>query len=250
MQFLQMSRFLGDATVVPEFHREEGGRLLRMGFFSWVQALGSVVLGQLDRLLLGVSLGAVAVAPYALCVQFAQPLSGFTASTLQFIFPHLSGRFGQAGMVNMRGTVLKAFLFNLLIVAVEAIGILAFGRHLIRAWAGPVVARAANPIFPVIIVGAAITGLSVTANYALLAFGMFRAVTAISLSSRTVTLLLMVYLLHHGGIKAMAISRLSYGVLTLLLYIPLMQKLEVANPISLIRSKLSARGEFAEEQRS
>ncbi|WP_446742661.1 lipopolysaccharide biosynthesis protein [Silvibacterium acidisoli] len=249
LQFLQLPRFLREASVLPIFHREEGQRLLRMGIFSWIQALGSVVLGQLDRLLLGVSLGAVAVAPYALCVQFAQPLSGFTASTLQFLFPYLSGRFGQAGTVDIRRIVFKAFLCNFMIVAVEAVAILAVGPHLVRAWAGPVVARAAAPIFPVIIVGAAIMGLSVTANYALLAFGMFRAVTAISLSSRVATLLLMVYLLHHGGLKEMAISRLSYGVLTLLLYVPLMQKLEVANPVSMIRSRLFARSDFAEERR-
>lgn len=249
LQFLQMSRFLKEAVVLPAFDRREGGWLLRKGVFSWIQALGSVVLGQLDRLLLGVSVGAVAVAPYALCVQFAQPLSGFTASTLQFLFPYLSGRFGQAETADVRRTVFKAFLCNLLIVAVEAVVLLAVGQHLIRAWAGPAIARAAAPIFPIIVLGAAIMGLSVTANYALLAFGMFRAVTAISLSSRTATLLLMVYLLHHGGLKDMAISRLTYGVLTLLLYVPLMQKLEVAGPVSMIRSKLFARSELAEEQR-
>ena len=39
---------------------------------------------------LGVSLGAVTVAAYALCTQLAQPIYGFAASGLHFLFPHLA----------------------------------------------------------------------------------------------------------------------------------------------------------------
>jgi hypothetical protein len=78
---------------------------------------------------------------------------------------------------------------------------------------------------------------------------MFRAVTAISLTSRTVTLLLMVYLAHHGGLKGMAISRLIYGLLSLLLYVPLARKLGITDSASPSRTRLHVQNQFAEEQR-
>jgi O-antigen/teichoic acid export membrane protein len=249
LQLLRLPRFLKGISLVPSFQREEGRLLLRTGIFSWIQALGGIVLGQLDRLLLGVSLGAVAVAPYALCVQFAQPLSGLTASTLQFLFPHISKRAAHDHPSTIRRTLLMAFLFNCLIVAGETVVILVAGRSLIRIWTGPAMAEAVRPIFPIIVLGSALMGVSVTANYALLALKMFRAVTAISLTSRTVTLLLMVYLAHHGGLKGMAISRLIYGLLSLLLYVPLARKLGITDSASPSRTRLHVHNQFAEEQR-
>jgi O-antigen/teichoic acid export membrane protein len=184
-----------------------------------------VVFGQLDRILLGMYLGGLAVAPYSLCVQFAHPIYGLTASALNFLFPYLSGRAALHTRAELRGTLLKAFACNAILVACPAALLLIFGRQLISIWAGPAVAQSAAQILPPIVLGAAFVGLGVTGTYALQALGLFRSVAYISLVGRAAMLLLMVVMLRHSGLQGLATSRLFYGSIALLVYLPLLQEL-------------------------
>jgi O-antigen/teichoic acid export membrane protein len=225
MQFRQLPRFLGAASLWPQFHPTETRALLRLGIFAWLQAIGGVVFGQLDRIVLGVTLGALAVAPYSLCVQFAHPIFGLTASGLSFLFPYLSGRASTLSISALKRTLLKAFACNLALVICGA-GLLLFeGTRLVRLWAGPVVAASAAKIMVPIVLGSAFMGLSVTGTYAMQALGLFRTVAAITLGSRAAMLLLMIELLHHMGLQGLALSRLCYGSVALLVYLPLLWRL-------------------------
>jgi O-antigen/teichoic acid export membrane protein len=201
--------------------------LLGLGVFVWLQAVGAVVFGQLDRILLGVSLGALAVAPYSLCVQFAHPIFGLSASSLNFLFPYLSGRASTFSNAALKRTLLKAFACNLLLVACGAGLVLLVGPRLVRLWAGPAVALSAAKILVPIVLGSALMGLSVTGTYAMQALGLFRTVAFISLGSRTAMLLLMIELLRHMGLPGLALSRLCYGSVALLVYLPLLGKLNI-----------------------
>jgi O-antigen/teichoic acid export membrane protein len=225
IQFLQLRKFLGDASLWPAFQPKETRILLGFGVFVWLQALGGVVFGQFDRILLGVSLGAAAVAPYALCVQFAQPIFGLTAAGLNFIFPYLSGRANTISSDSLKRTVLKVFLCNFLMVGCGAGVLLLIGGRLIRIWAGPIVAHSAAGILPPIVIGSALMGLSVTGIYAMQALGSFRTVACISLGGRTAMLLLMIYLLRHVGVQGLATVRVCYGAFALLVYLPLLRRL-------------------------
>jgi O-antigen/teichoic acid export membrane protein len=207
------------------FQPKETRVLLGLGVFVWLQALGGVVFGQFDRILLGISLGALAVAPYALCVQFAQPIFGLTASGLNFLFPYLSGRASTISNAELKRTLLMAFICNLLMVACGAGILLLLGNHLIRIWAGPAIAQSAVKILPPIVLGSALMGLGVTGTYAMQALGLFRTVAFISLGGRTTMLVLMIYLLRHDGLSGLALSRLCYGSVALLVYVPLLRRL-------------------------
>jgi O-antigen/teichoic acid export membrane protein len=222
VQFRELRTLLGPVSFWPVFHPEETRALLSRGVFVWLQTLGAVVFGQFDRILLGVSLGALAVAPYALCVQFAQPIFGLTASGLHFLFPYLSGRVGVTANSALKRTVLKAFLSNLSIVACGAGILLLFGDRLIRIWAGPAVARDAAGILPPVVLGSALMGLSVTGTYTMQALGRFRTVALISLGGRTAMLPLMILLLHRSGLTGLATARAGYGAAALLVYLPLL----------------------------
>jgi O-antigen/teichoic acid export membrane protein len=224
-QLRQIRRFVGPVSLWPVFHAAETRSLFRSGIFAWLEALGGVIFGQFDRILLGVSLGALAVAPYALCVQFAQPIFSLTASSLNFIFPYLSERAGTISEAALKRTLLKVFICNFAIVVCGAGVLFLFGDSLIRLWSGPVVARAAAPILPAIIIGSALTGLSVTGTYALQALGLFGTAAIISLGGRTAMLLLMIYLLRHMGLQGLANARACYGSIALLVYVPLLRHL-------------------------
>ncbi len=225
MQFRQLGKYFTTIPMRPLFLSTETRILLRKGVFVWVQELGAVVFGQLDRILLGISMGALAVAPYSLCVQFAQPLFGLSASALHFLFPYLSGRASTLSSVGLRRTLLKAFGCNLLLVGFGAGILLVFGDRLIRLWAGAAVAQSAAGMLKPIILGSALMGLGVTGTYAMQALGRFREVALISLGSRTAMLLLMIQLLHRMGPQGLAVSRLCYGSIALLVYLPLLRHL-------------------------
>lgn len=221
MQFRQLRRLLGTARLWPAFEPEATRALLRFGAFVWLQTLGGLIFAQFDRILLGISMGALAVAPYSLCVQFAQPLAGLTASGLNFLFPYLSKRAGTMSNDALRRTLLKAFACNLAVVACGAAVLLLAGDRLMRIWAGAAVAQSAAKIFPSIVLGSALIGISVTGVYALQALGLFRKLAFITLGSRAALLPLLIYLLHQKGLQGLAISRVCLGSVALLVYLPL-----------------------------
>jgi O-antigen/teichoic acid export membrane protein len=220
LQFRSLRPFLQPGRLRPRVHAETR-HLLRLGVFPWLQALTSIIFGQLDRILLGVYVGTLAVAPYALCVQFAQPIVGVAASGLSFLFPYLSKRVDSLSAEDLKRTLLKAFACNLLIAFCGVLGLLTFGTHLIQLWAGATVARSANDFLVPITVGSALAGLGTTAIYAMQSMGMFRVVALITIGGRGGMLLVMSLLLHRFGIQGLAYSRLCYGVIPLLIYIPL-----------------------------
>jgi O-antigen/teichoic acid export membrane protein len=245
-QFRQLRRFIGVVPVKPAFQPQETRNLLRFGIFVWFQALGSVILGQLDRILLGISLGAVAVVPYSLCVQFTQPIFGVTASGLNFLFPYFSRHAHTSSALVLKRTIFKAFVCNAALVICGATILLLVGDRIIQIWAGAAVARSAAGILPLIILGASLMGISVTGIYAMQAFGLFRTVAFISLGGRAVMLLLMIYLLRHLGIEGLAIARVCYGVSYVLVYFPLLRRFEANHSASHIGSAITLGREVEE----
>jgi len=228
MQFRELSKLMDRMSFLPTFHAGETRLLVGRGFFVWLQALGGVVFGHLDRILLGVSLGALAVTPYSLCVQFAHPIYGLTASGLNFLFPYLSSRTNSLSDAGLKRTILKAFLCNLALVTCGAVFLLFAGNTLIRVWSGPAVAQRAASVLPPVVVGSALMGLSVTGTYALQALNQFKTVAVITLTARAAMLLLMIEMLRHAGVQGLAYARLLYGSAALIVYLPLLQKLNAA----------------------
>jgi O-antigen/teichoic acid export membrane protein len=225
LQLHNARQLLGCVSLWPRFHAGETRNLLRLGFFAWLEAVGGLIFAQFDRIFLGVALGSVAVAPYALCVQFTQPLYALTASALSFLFPYLSRQAATLSGDALRRVLLKAFLCDLAIVGCCAVLLGAAGDRLIRLWAGAEVAQTASSIFPSILMGSALAGLSVTGTYAMQALGLFRTVAGLSLGGRAAMLLVMVDLLHRMGLEGLAIARVGYGAVALLVYVPLLRHL-------------------------
>jgi O-antigen/teichoic acid export membrane protein len=231
LQLIRLKRLLGADSLIPAFDRGAMHALMSFGAFCWLQAVSGVVFSQMDRLTLGVSLGAAAVASYAFCAQMAQPIFGFAASGLHFLFPYLSNRSASMSPAALRRSLLIAFACNLVFVAASAGALLLLGNRILHVWAGAEIARSAAPIMPVIVWSSALLGLNVTATYALLALGRVRMVMGFNLASGAIMLLLMLYLTPRFGIKGIAFARLSYALISLLLYIPLLGHF-LARPVS------------------
>jgi O-antigen/teichoic acid export membrane protein len=226
LQFIHLRRLIGFHSIAPAFDRDALKALLSFGAFSWLQAVSGVVVSQTDRLFLGVSLGATAVASYALCTQIAQPIYGVAAAGLHFLFPYLSGRISSSSS-DVRKAVLIAFACNVFFVVAGALTLLLFGRRILHMWAGEAIPQSSLSLLPLIVWGFSLLALNVTATYALFALGRVRVVTSLNLAGGLVMLLLMVCLLPRFGTRGMAMARLCYGLITLILYFPLVRHLRM-----------------------
>jgi O-antigen/teichoic acid export membrane protein len=87
------------------------------------------------------------------------------------------------------------------------------------------VAHVGVPLLPLITWSTALAGLSATGTYALLALGRVRAVTWFNLAGGTLMILLIAVLLPRFGMYGIAVGRMFYGPVTLLVYIPLVAML-------------------------
>jgi O-antigen/teichoic acid export membrane protein len=238
LQLVRLQQMLSAKSLMPAFDREAMRALLGFGTFSWLQAVSSVIFSQVDRLLLGVSLGAVAVASYALCAQMTQPIFGLAASGLHFLFPYLSNRSASSREASLRKPVLIALFFNIAFVCLTAGALSAFGARILHAWAGAAIAQGAAPVLSMLIWSGALLGLNVTGTYALLALGRVQVVTWFNLAGGAVMLFLMFWLTPRIGIQGIAIARLSYSLIALFVYIPLLRQLFMKARLSRTASTL------------
>ncbi len=222
-QLIRLKQHLGAASLSPRFDRRATAALWSFGAFSWMQAVAGVIFSQADRLILGVSLGAAAVTGYALCVQMAQPIYGVAAAGLHFLFPYLSRRQAIDSPADLKHTILTAFAANVLLVSLGTATVLLFGRSLLQAWVGDAVAKSGGSLLTPIVWSFALLGINVTGYYALLAFGRVRTVTWITITGGIAMLLMVIWLLPRTGIAGVATARVVYGVVTLLMYVPLLR---------------------------
>jgi O-antigen/teichoic acid export membrane protein len=225
LQLIELTVSLRVQSVWPSFDPGTMRAFLSFGVFTWIQAVAGLIFGQVDRLIAGVSMGAAGVASYALCVQMTQPIYGLAASGLHFLFPYLSARSGGNGATTLRRAVLIAFGANLLLVSVGAALLLCFGTTLLKLWGGDPVTRSGSQVLPPIIWSTALSGLSVTGSYAMLALGRVRAVTLLNIAGGAMMILAISFLLPRYGLYGIALARLCFGPATLLIYIPLLMVL-------------------------
>jgi O-antigen/teichoic acid export membrane protein len=227
-QYVRLREVLQAPFLLPAFDHDAFRALLRFGVFSWLQAVSVVIFSQADRLVLGASLGAAALTSYALCTQMAQPIYGVAAAGLHFLFPHLAERRASHASPELSRVVGKAFAWNLLFVAIATATLLSLGPWILTTWGGEVVRAASASIFPVVVCSSALFALSVTATYTLFALGRVRVVTSIYLAGGGVMAVLMMCLVPRFGGFGLALSRLTFGAITLLLY-PSLQR-HLAHP--------------------
>ena len=246
-QFRGLRTYFGPVSLLPTFDRQELGLLVRPGMFVWIQSACGVIFGQLDRILLAVSFGAAALAPYAVCVQFAAPIFGLSASGLHFLYPLMSRKAPNASGAMLQRLVAKSFACNLLIVVVPSVALLALGGRAIHLWSGSAITRQSLAILPGVVLGTALWGLSVTGTYTMQALGRFRTVALLNIGGRICALFLLVYLLRHRGLEGVVLARVFYGATALLVYIPLLRWLWLSRPARTAAPAYSA-GELQEGQ--
>jgi O-antigen/teichoic acid export membrane protein len=224
-QGIALRAVIGRFALAPSLHHETLRMIAGFGAFSWLQALSAAVLGQADRLMIGLFLGAPAVACYGLCAQAAQTIHGIVAAGFHVLFPHLSSRMEAEPLADLRRTVARALRMNVLLAIALAAPMALLSRPILTAWMGLEFARQGWPVLSILAIGFALFAMNVTAHYALLALGRVRLVTALNLAAGAAMLLLMLALTPRFGLVGTACARLVAGPITCALYLPLKRAL-------------------------
>jgi O-antigen/teichoic acid export membrane protein len=219
-QFSQLKLLLGVTRLYPGFEPGVTGSLLSFGLFTWLQSLAGLLFGQLDRLIAGAAFGAAAIAAYTFCAQLSQPVYGISAAGQHFLFPYLASREAANDLTALRRGTIAMVAINGLFVTLSLVGILLFGKPILRMWAGEAIAAQSGRLLPLLAWSAAVSALGITGSYSMLALGRARTVTASTLLGCAVMLGSMPWLLRFG-LPGMGIARLLYCPFALLIYFPL-----------------------------
>src|SRR5215469_14176474 len=209
---------IGPMSMVPAIDRDAFLEVFGFGCYSWLQAVAGCIFSQADRMLIGVLLGTSAVASYSVCIQAAQPIHGLIAAGLHFVFPHLSARLSTTQATELKTVVRFIFRLNLALAVVLCVPFVLLSELLLRLWIGPEFAHQTWILLSLIAAGFGLLGLNVTGHYALLALGQARLVSLLNLAGGTAMLLAMILLAPRFGLVGVAVGRLLYGPVTLLMY--------------------------------
>jgi O-antigen/teichoic acid export membrane protein len=132
------------------------GQLLRYGGWITVSSLAGNLLVALDRLLIGTSLGVVAVSFYTVPYNLVTRASILPSAVSTSLFPRLSRHEGEdAASLAARGVVTLAAIFTPLVV----LGLLALPLFM-QLWLGRDFARHATPVALILLAGIWINGLA------------------------------------------------------------------------------------------
>jgi O-antigen/teichoic acid export membrane protein len=162
LQISGLRTLLNVSVLTPSFDAKTTRALLGFGIFTWIQAVSALLFGQVDRIIAGVTFGAVAVSSYALCVQLSQPIYGIAGAGLHFIFPRISIQHALRDYAALRRTVILGACANALMVAIGTAALLVFGEDILRVWGGVEVARVGRSVLPLIVWSTALPALNVS----------------------------------------------------------------------------------------
>jgi O-antigen/teichoic acid export membrane protein len=230
----------GPIVLLPSIHRETLSLVANFGCFSWLQAVSAAVFGQIDRLVVGMFLGAPTVASYALCAQAAQSVHGVVAAGFHALFPHLSCRLEDEPLADLRRTVWRAFKTNLSLAIFLGAPFILLGRPILSLWMGRGFAGQVWPALSILGCSFALFALNVTAHYTLFAMGRVRLVTVVNIVAGAAMFLLMLMLTPRFGMVGTACARLICGPITCILYYPLYRTMRGAAPSLAVPSTLAA----------
>ena len=229
-QLMQVQRLLGAEQVRASFNSATTGKLLRLGSLTWILAVAGVVFSYADRLVGGATMGAAAVASYALCVQISQPVYGVTAAGLHFLFPYLARTHGKDSRSDRNRTLQFALLANFVFVLAGSGTLLFFRGAILRFLSTDAMAAVCSPLLAPVLAGSALLGLSVTGTYGMLALGQARSVAILNVLAATAAVAVGSSCISSFGVLGIAAARIVFAAVALLVYILLLRELRIKSP--------------------
>ncbi|WP_047488746.1 lipopolysaccharide biosynthesis protein [Terriglobus sp. TAA 43] len=221
VQHRRLRELLDMQQLRPLWNADAMMLLFRFGKYSWLLALSGVVFSQLDRLFLGMWLGAPVIAAYAICAQIAQPIYGVSAAGLHFLFPYLSHRAAAGSSANLGRSIALAAAANILFAIVAGLVLQTVGLRFLALLGRSGLNGDSRHLLAALVWSSSLLAISVVPTYALYALDRVQLVTLANVLGAFACIACMAALGSRFGVTGIAFARLAYGFICILLYLPL-----------------------------
>lgn len=226
LQHRRVRQSLGMQHLRPLWNTNAMMLLFQFGKYSWLLALSGVVFSQLDRLFLGMWLGAPVIAAYAICAQISQPIYGISAAGLHVLFPYLSHRAAAGSSASLGRSIAIAAAANVVFAIVAGFVLQTAGlRFLVLLGRSGLNSDSRHLLAP-LVWSSSLLAISVVPTYALYALDRVQLVTLANVVGAFACIVCMAILGLHFGATGIAFARLAYGCSCILLYLPLRRALK------------------------
>ncbi len=197
----------------------EAGLLIRYGGWMGLTALAGVVYASVDRIIIGRVLGTVAAGAYNIDLQITQLIHFVPASLFAFALP-LFSRLAAQETVPYReiGRTFRAYMLGIASTAlIVSAAITVSWPLMLSLFAGSNFAAGRSGVVILLILNFLLLACNVGPYYLLIALGQARTVAVITSISTLAALILMAVLIPRYGLFGAAVSRLAYGVGSMML---------------------------------
>jgi|GEM_PF-348775 len=183
--------------------------------WGWLQGVGGMMFALADRFIVGSTLGAAALAHYAVASQIAAPLHAFAAAATSVIFPKISAALARGDTERLRDLLRSALA--LLVAATSAVALLLYllRFEILTLWLGPAVATASAPSLGWLVLAFWLLAMSVLPHYVLLGMGRMRRVAIANVVAGIAAIVAMSWAVGPWGIVGVAAARCLYGFVLL-----------------------------------
>jgi O-antigen/teichoic acid export membrane protein len=143
------------------FDRTMLRRVALFGAFTTAQVAFGTIAVQLDRTLLGIWIGVVAVTTYAIPLSIAARVHQLCAKTLEVVMPASSALDAHRQQDRLRTLFLRAQNLNVVIVVMLCVPLLVLAREILALWISPSFADQATYVFQLLVGAYGLLALSV-----------------------------------------------------------------------------------------
>ena len=220
---IKANSLLGGNCFIPSRAKADIRRTIDFGKWVWLQGIGSVLFGVLDRILIGALFGAADLGRYSICLQLAQFVHSIQAAAIQILMPWVSEKISKN-----RG--IDVILMNKLTIygggacLVLPLIMIFFSTTILRFWISPSFAVENSHLYMMLFVAYGVLSFNIPRYYLLLGMGRADFVAILVLFAGIASILFSLAFLSLG-VLAFALGKIVYAVAALSLFIPLKKHL-------------------------
>lgn len=201
-----LRRILPEVRLVPRWDAEQARRIAQFGGYALVVTLSSVVLFQLDKLLLGAFAGVAAVTFYVVPAALSQKIHSAASQLATITFPVSSSLSATGETERVKNLYLRATGFVLLFVVTVAVPPSILARPLLEHWLGGAFPARSTTVLILLNATYALVALTAVPFYVLLGLGHVRVAALFAALTAALNVALVILLVPSHGVVGAAVA--------------------------------------------
>ena len=194
-------------------------RIFSYGFYSTTHIVFGLIAVQLDRTLLGVWVGAAAVATYSVPLSVANRIHQLCSKALEVVFPLASGLEAQQQSGQLKRLFLRAQNLNVVLVLVVSVPLLILANEILTYWIDKEFAEKATLVFQMLVIAYALLALNVVMSAIIAGLGHPEVNMGFAVVIGLGNLLGYVLFIPRWGVNGAGIASIFGSVISLPLYL-------------------------------